>query len=460
MTVKLNFYGGVNTIGGNAIFIEDSEYKARVFLDYGLCLSKLSEYYSFPMDSPRYSIEEYLDVGLITRVREMYDVKAEKPCDAIIISHAHSDHIGATSLLREDIPILVGDTAFRIFNGAMEVKAKQNLAIKEYQEKDKSRYKTFRTAQTLRIGDLKVVPSRVDHSIPGAYAFAVITSEGLVVYTGDFRRHGVVSQFTEEFLVALERIHEPVKALICEGTHIEGGGIPLSEEEVKVYTSHAIERACRGGLAIASISASDVDRIRMFWEIAKELERQLVVSQQIAITLLSLEQDPELKGTIPKLGIESNDALTFERELPIQKPSKREKKIIDACGEDVFVESKEIQSNPQGYLFLDAWQFTPIRYLNPPCGSIYILSQTEPFEEEMELDYERLRSWLAVYGVPLYHIHTSGHARAEDIYEIVERLKPEKFYPVHTEHANMFIPFLRKLDTEVVLPIEGKEYLI
>jgi hypothetical protein len=49
LKLKLTFPGGVNTIGGNAIFIEDSEYKARVFLDYGLCLSKLSEYYSFPM---------------------------------------------------------------------------------------------------------------------------------------------------------------------------------------------------------------------------------------------------------------------------------------------------------------------------------------------------------------------------------------------------------------------------
>jgi mRNA degradation ribonuclease J1/J2 len=78
----------------------------------------------------------------------------------------------------------------------------------------------------------------------------------------------------------------------------------------------------------------------------------------------------------------------------------------------------------------------------------------------MELDYERLKSWLAVYGVPLYHIHTFGHARAEDIYEIVERLKPEKFYLVHTEHMNMFIPFLKKLKTEVVLPIEGREYLL
>jgi hypothetical protein len=40
----------------------------------------------------------------------------------------------------------------------------------------------------------------------------------------------------------------------------------------------------------------------MFWEISKELKKQLVVSQHIAITFLSLEQDPGLKGTIPKMG--------------------------------------------------------------------------------------------------------------------------------------------------------------
>jgi len=395
--------------------LEDTEFKTRIFFDYGLCLSRLSEYYSFPMDSPRYSIEEYIDVGLAPGIPEMYDPDAEKPCDAVLISHAHSDHIGATPLLREDIPVFVGDTAFRMFDGAMSVKAKQNLAIKDYQEKNKGRYKTFRTAGILKFNDLRIVPSHVDHSIPRAYAFAAFTSEGVVVYMGDFRRHGVVSHFTDEFLDSIEELGE-IKALICEGTHIDGGGVPLSEEDVKNYTLNAIERACKGGLIIASVSASDIDRIRMFWNISKEVERKMVVSQHIAITLISLEKDPRLKD-IPEVG---KDVQVFERELPITKPSKREGRIIEHAGMDVFLDSKEIQSNAEEYLFLDAWQFTPIRYLNPPSGSIYILSQTEPFEEEIELDYKKLKRWLSVYGIPLYHIHTSGHVRAEEIYRLLK----------------------------------------
>ncbi|MEM2990342.1 MAG: MBL fold metallo-hydrolase [Halobacteria archaeon] len=459
MPVKLTFYGGVNTIGGNAVLLEDSKYKARVFLDYGFCLSKLSDYYTFPVDSPRYSIEEYLDVGLVPRIPEMYEEEEEgkeeeKPCDAILISHAHSDHIGGTTLTRSDIPIWLGEAAYKIFNEHMQVKAKQNYAIKQYQERDKSRYKAFRTGRALKFSDLRAVPYHVDHSIPSAYSFAITTSEGLIIYTGDFRRHGVVSEYTDSFIKYLEKLGEPVKALICEGTNIEGGGVPLSEEDVKNYTKRAIENTCKGGLAIASVSHSDVDRIRMHWEIARELDKKLIVSQLIALTLISLEGDPRLSREIPRLG---RDASVFIRELTAEK-SKRVKRIIEHSGREVFIQPKELKANPEKYLYLDAWQFTPIRYLNPPSGSVYILSQTEPFEEEMELDYERLKRWLAIYGVPLYHIHTSGHARAEDIYEVVERLKPEKFFPVHTSNANMFIPFLKKLKTQVISPVYGCSY--
>ncbi len=456
MSVKLTFHGGVNTIGGNAVLLQDSEYKARVFLDYGFCLSKLSEYYSFPLDFPRHSIEEYAEVGLVPRIPGMYEEAKEKerPCDAILISHAHSDHIGATTLTRSDIPIWLGEAAYKIFNEHMQAKAKQNYAVKRYQERDTARYKTFRTGQILKFNDLRVVPSHIDHSIPSAYSFAITTSEGLVVYTGDFRRHGVVSEYTDAFIARLEKLGEPIKALICEGTNIEGGGVPLSEKDVNSYTAKTIKSACRGGLVIASVSHSDVDRIRMFWDIAQELDKKLIVSQLIAITLISLEKDPRLKKEIPKL----RDARVFIRELSTEKASKRVKRIIEHSGRDIFIQSKDLKANPERYLFLDAWQFTPIRYLNPPPGSVYILSQTEPFEEEMELDYERLKRWLAAYGVPLYHIHTSGHARAEDIYEIVERLKPEKFFPVHTQNANMFTPFLKKLKTQVVLPVEGCSY--
>ena len=47
--------------------------------------------------------------------------------------------------------------------------------------------------------------------------------------------------------------------------------------------------------------------------------------------------------------------------------------------------------------------------VKPSPGSVYILSSSEPYNEEMELDMQRLIEWLDFYGMPLYHIHVSGH---------------------------------------------------
>ncbi len=87
---------------------------------------------------------------------------------------------------------------------------------------------------------MNITPFHVDHSVPAAYGFIIYTSAGPVVYTGDFRRHGPLSNMTEEFLQEIKSnrtvltkkeiskeqndlISKGVKVLICEGTKINKG---------------------------------------------------------------------------------------------------------------------------------------------------------------------------------------------------------------------------------------------
>ena len=66
---------------------------------------------------------------------------------------------------------------------------------------------------------------------PGAYGFLIETSEGTVVYTGDFRFHGHKGRMTEEF--AERAIKAKPACLITEGTRVS------SEEDVKEYFTEA-----------------------------------------------------------------------------------------------------------------------------------------------------------------------------------------------------------------------------
>ena len=56
----------------------------------------------------------------------------------------------------------------------------------------------------------------VDHSIYGAAAYAVETSRGWIVYTGDLRLHGKQGHLTKKFIEEARELKPEI--LICEGT--------------------------------------------------------------------------------------------------------------------------------------------------------------------------------------------------------------------------------------------------
>jgi ribonuclease J len=98
--------------------------------------------------------------------------------------------------------------------------------------------------------------------------------------------------------------------------------------------------------------------------------------------------------------------------------------------------------------------------IQPEAGSCYVLSASEPFNEEMEIDYERLTSWLKHYGLPQYHVHVSGHIMPLQLKEVLGQINPEQIFPVHTEHSDLFAKFVRDLRSKVVIPEKERQYKI
>ena len=103
----------------------------------------------------------------------------------------------------------------------------------------------------------------VDHSIPGAGAFGIKTSEGWIIYTGDLRLHGGRAADTRAFMEEAARL-EPL-ALICEGTHPDTE-TPVGEEEVYAYAAEAVRKAL--GLVVADFGPRNIagpSRQHCFW---------------------------------------------------------------------------------------------------------------------------------------------------------------------------------------------------
>jgi ribonuclease J len=170
--------------------------------------------------------------------------------------------------------------------------------------------------------------------------------------------------------------------------------------------------------------------------------------------LNSLRRDKGL--SIPDLNDES--ILIFRKSK--KKYDKWESQVIEKYPNkivDVFEVSKQQCKAVLAMSFYDLEELVEIQ---PEPGSCHILSASEPFNEEMEIDFERLVNWLRHYGLPQYHAHVSGHIMPLQLKTILKEISASRIFPIHTENADLFCKFMRDVKSQIVLTEKDKEYKI
>jgi len=446
--VFITFHGGVREIGGNRILIEDSD--AKLWLDFGRSFSAERRFYTGWLQPRSHSqLPDLLEFDLIPRLRGLYaqrhlegsPIPHEEPqYDAVFISHAHADHVDYVRFLDPSIPIYCG-SGTKLF-----LEASEEIGHIAY---GKHSYKTFRTGDRIRIGDVEVEPIHVDHSIPAAYGFIIHTSSGSIVYTGDLRRHGPKGEMTEEFLEAAAKT-EP-EALIIEGTKIHEETKRISEEEVYIGVLGVLEKA-EGKAVFYTQNRRDTDRFKTFYKAAKTSGRRLVITTWTAHLLSKLVEDEHLD--LPDPMKDENIAIYFRR-----KKSGRYREKDYYQWERPYLErmvtAEEIRRRPGEYLVcLELHHFPELIDIRPQGGH-YIYSMSEHMEEEV-LEEGVMRNWLSHFSLRLHQLHASGHMSREELLKAVETINPEKVYPIHTEHPKLFMKLLREWKVET--PTRGRSY--
>jgi len=429
-------------------------------LDFGLSFGRRGDYFDDFM-SPRTAagLRDFIETGLVPDLDRIYrsDLmemmgkrETDTDIDAVLLTHAHADHADYISFLHEDIPVYMGDTCKLILE-AIQERGQRNfekeiLSFKPRTDKKADEIerdiRTFRTGDKFKVGSLEVEPIHVDHSVPGAYGFIIYTSEGPVVYTGDIRSHGVRPDMTEEF-VKKATDAKPV-ALICEGTRITDPETDESEQKVFDDCNSHVKK--NKGLVIADFNFKDMDRLRTFYNIAKENGRKFVVDISNVAYLKHLSQDPQLN--VPNFDDEN---------IAIFKPlksswKKSQKELFD---EPNIVTAEDVAKKQDKMLCaFSFWNFGSLIDIRPTSGSMYIHSLSEPFDDEGKFDTKRVDTWLDHYDLTRVQSHCSGHSKGQYLLEIVKTIDAKMLYPIHTEHPEAYKAVTKK----ITLVDEGKKY--
>ena len=366
----------------------------------------------------------------------------EPNIDGVLLTHAHADHADYISFLHEKIPIYMGHTCHLILKALQERSSRTlekeilNYKPRPYKLSDKPIERiinTFRTGDKFKIGSLEVEPIHVDHSVPGAYGYIIYTSKGPVVYTGDLRLHGTNAQMTQDFIDHAKAV-DPI-AIITEGTRVMDEEKEESEEIVHRESNKKISQTNR--IVFADFNFKDVDRMRTFYNIAKENDRKFVVKLNDAYFLKYLAEDPKLN--VPSVNDEN---------IIIYLPKKGTGTYANSdykYSENQFIDlentlsAKQIALNEKKALCaLGFYSFTALIDMKLEPGSLYIHSASEPYTEEQAISQNRIDNWLNNFGIEKFQCHCSGHARGKDLLDSVREINAKTIYPIHTEHPKVF----------------------
>jgi ribonuclease J len=449
--VKLTFYGGVGEIGGNKILLQDRG--TRVLFDFGQSFSFGSEYFTGWL-CPRAinGLGDHFEFGLLPKIRGLYakeqlaftDLAYTGPeIDGIFVSHAHFDHVAHIFFVDPAIPVCLG-VGTKLFLESME----ETSSFCDYGQHE---YRTFRTGEKIRMGDIVVEPVHVDHSIPAAYGFVVHASEGTVVYTGDLRMHGPRKDLSEEF-VERAKLCEP-DALICEGTRmaLKDKRKNYSEAQVEQLSNKIVSSSSR--MVFVTHYSRDMDRFRSFYNVAVKNDRDIVISPKTAYLLSKLICDEHLDLPDP---LEDEHILVYYKRKKSGKYDDSDYYSWERQFMDKIVTCEFVRKN-QGRLImdLDFYQFAELIDIKPKRGSHFIHSMSEPFSEE-DIEDEVLHNWLDHFGIQFHHLHASGHLNKEQIGSLVTKIDSKKVFPVHTENAHLF----KQISRNVQMIKREKEYEI
>ncbi len=329
--------------------------------------------------------------------------------EAIFITHAHEDHIGAIGHLwgRLGAPIHARAFTAHIARLKFEEHGLDELAI--------------RTAgawpETVQAGPFEVGFVPVSHSIPESSALVIDTPAGRIVHTGDFKLDetpGVGEPFDPALWADIAR--PGVQALVCDSTNVFSPHPGRSESTVGPAIAELVAGA--PGMVVATTFASNIARVRTLAEAGRAAGRSVVLLGRAMRRMITAGVETGILTDFPP---------TISPESATQVP--RENLMLLSTGSQGERRAATAQLSRGKYLGLTLKE-----------GDLFLFSsKTIPGNEK---SVGRIVNAFSEMGVDVVDDHTdryhvSGHANRPDLARMHQILKPRILVPMHGEHRHL-----------------------
>lgn len=327
---------------------------------------------------------------------------------ALVLTHAHEDHIGGVPYV---LPHL---------NGAMYGTALTLAFVANKLEEHDLEPQTVEVepGSVIAVGPFTLEFVRVTHSMPDCVAVVVRTPQGVLLHTGDFKVDQTPLDGEAFDLHRFAQLGaEGVLAMFCDSTNIDRRGYTGSEAEVEdafeeIFTSTE-------GKIIAATFASSLYRLQIIVDLAAQFDRK------VAFVGRGMIQNSEIAQRLGFLHLPTGVAIK-DSDVPVFP------------AQDVVCLATGSQGEANAALSriaIDGHRFVELKE-----GDRVVLSARAIPGNEKAIG--RVMNHIARRGVDVVteatkHVHVSGHGSEEELKLVLSLVRPKYFVPIHGEFRQL-----------------------
>ena len=329
--------------------------------------------------------------------------------EAIFITHAHEDHVGAVGHLWSELGAPVFARPFTAHLARMK--------MEDHGHSPRNVKTVMKWPETVDVGPFKVGFAPISHSIPESSALVIDTPDGRVLHSGDFKIDtdpGVGEPFDREMFKDIAK--NGIKALVCDSTNVFSMHPGRSEATLKASIADLIAEA--PAMVVATTFASNVARLRTLAEAATSSGRSICLMGRAMRKMVQAALETGVLDDFPSV-ISSDEA----QEIPRQN-------LMLLCtgsqGERRAATAQLANGKFQGISLKEG-------------DMVLFSSSTIPGNER---DVIRIMNQFSEQGVDVVtdrmgDYHVSGHANRPDLMEMHKIIEPQMVIPMHGEHRHL-----------------------